>query len=123
MPDARSIIMVAMNYYTDTDEGPGMPPHEPDRAIFARYARGDDYHDVMIARLKELEIYLKLLAPEGTNSKVYVDTGPLLEREVAQRGLPGPAEQHLRRVRGAAFGIEAPKRCRNALLKHARLIG
>src|SRR5579871_6643688 len=40
LPDARSIIVVGMNYYADAKEGPGAPP-DPDRAVFARYARGD----------------------------------------------------------------------------------
>jgi epoxyqueuosine reductase len=77
-------VVVAMNYYTDEDEGPGTPPPDPDHAIFARYARGDDYHDVMTTRLRQLLAYLQELAPE-TAGRVYVDTGPLLEREVARR--------------------------------------
>ncbi len=86
LPDARSIIVVGMNYYADAEEGPGMPAEvEPDRAIFARYARGDDYHDVMTARLRELLACLKAAAGEGAEGRVYVDTGPLLEREVARR--------------------------------------
>src|SRR5579884_830067 len=43
LPDARSILVVGMNYYTDVEEGPGTPPADPERALFARYARGDDY--------------------------------------------------------------------------------
>lgn len=84
LPNARSIIVVGMNYASA--EGAGTPTDmEPDRAIFARYARGDDYHDVMTPRLRELLAYLKELAGEGAEGRVYVDTGPLLEREVAQR--------------------------------------
>ncbi len=84
LPNARSIIVVGMNY--SSADGAGTPTDiEPDRAIFARYARGDDYHDIMTPRLRELLAYLKELAGEGTEGRVYVDTGPLLEREVAQR--------------------------------------
>lgn len=85
LPDARSIIVVGMNYYTDAEEGPGTPAPDPDRAVFARYARGDDYHDVMTARLRELLAFLQEEAGEGATGRVYVDAGPLLEREVARR--------------------------------------
>jgi epoxyqueuosine reductase len=85
LPEAKSIIVVGMNYYADTEEGPGTPRSEVEEGLFARYARGDDYHDVMTARLRELLDFLKAEAGEGTEGRVYVDTGPLLEREVAQR--------------------------------------
>ncbi len=85
LPDARSIIVVGLNYYADAEEGPGTPPPDPDRAIFARYARGDDYHDVMTARLRELLRFLQAQAGPGAEGRVYVDAGPVLEREVAQR--------------------------------------
>ncbi|MCW3098634.1 MAG: putative iron-sulfur cluster binding protein [Chthonomonadaceae bacterium] len=85
VPDARSIIVVGMNYYADAEEGPGTPPPDPDRALFARYARGDDYHDVMTARLRELLCFLQAQAGPEAAGRVYVDAGPVLEREVAQR--------------------------------------
>lgn len=85
LPDAKSIIVVGMNYYADAEEGPGTPESDPERGIFARYARGDDYHDVMTARLRTLLEYLKTEAGEGAEGRVYVDTGPVLEREVAQK--------------------------------------
>ncbi len=84
LPNAQSIIVVGMNYMGA--DGAGTPENlDPDAAIFARYARGDDYHDIMTPRLRELLAYLKELAGEETTGRVYVDTGPLLEREVAQR--------------------------------------
>jgi epoxyqueuosine reductase len=126
LPDARSIIVVGMNYYTRSEErgtrnegghsgeggrkrgsegtssswgdghgalpvadDPQLPtPHSllPHReAVFARYARGDDYHNVMTPRLKQLLAYIKELAGPETEGRVYVDTGPILEREVARR--------------------------------------
>jgi epoxyqueuosine reductase len=85
LPEARSIIVVGMNYYTDTEEGPGTPTEDPEHAIFARYARGEDYHDVMTARLRILLDYLKAEAGPAAEGRVYVDAGPVLEREVAQR--------------------------------------
>jgi epoxyqueuosine reductase len=85
VPGAQSIIVVGMNYYADAEEGPGTPPPDADRAIFARYARGDDYHDVMTGRLRELLAFLQSHAGLGAEGRVYVDAGPVLEREVARR--------------------------------------
>ncbi len=86
LPDARSIVVVGMNYYADAEEGPGTPAEiDPERAVFARYARGDDYHDVMTARLRDLLAFLKAESGAGAEGRVYVDAGPILEREVAQR--------------------------------------
>ena len=85
LPGAKSIIVVGMNYYADSEQGPGTSPPDPDRAVFARYARGDDYHDVMTARLRELLRFLQAQAGPEAEGRVYVDAGPLLEREVARR--------------------------------------
>jgi len=88
LPDAKSILVVGMNYYT-RDPDPTVDGDnsvdQKDRAIFARYARGDDYHDVMTARLRTLLAMLKEQAGEGADGRVYVDAGPVLEREVARR--------------------------------------
>jgi epoxyqueuosine reductase len=80
LPGAKSIVVAAMNYYTESDAD----TDDPDRALFARYARNDDYHDVMTPRLRELLAFIKEREPSA-EGKVYVDTGPILEREVAQR--------------------------------------
>ncbi len=85
LPDARSIIVVGMTYYSDAEEGPGTPATKEGQGIIARYARGDDYHDIMTARLKELLAFLQGQAGAGIEGRVYVDTGPVLEREVARR--------------------------------------
>ena len=85
LPGAQSIIVVGMNYYTDTMEGPGTPVLDPERGIFARYARGDDYHEVMSDRLKALWLDISALLNTNASAKIYVDTGPILEREVARR--------------------------------------
>lgn len=84
LPEARSIIVVGINY--SNDENPGTPSDtDSDTAIFARYARGDDYHDVITPRLRELLRFIQELGGAEVTGKVYVDTGPLLEREVARR--------------------------------------
>ena len=69
---ARSVIVLAMNYWQGD-----APPSE---ARFARYAWGDDYHDLIEARLRELDAWLVSL---GGRQRYYVDTGPVLERDFA----------------------------------------
>jgi epoxyqueuosine reductase len=51
----------------------------------ARYARGDDYHDVIVARLRELHRWLDGAVGAPVAGRAYVDTGPLLERDLARR--------------------------------------
>jgi len=60
----------------------------------ARYARYRDYHDVLGERLKQLAEFVNKLGGEGTRSLWYVDTGPLLERELAQRAGLGFIGKH-----------------------------
>lgn len=58
----------------------------------ARYAVGDDYHDVMMRRLRRLGDRIESAFP-GCRSRSYVDTGPILERELGQRaGLGSPGK-------------------------------
>ena len=82
---AKSLIVVGMNYYADAEEGAGTPKADAERGIFARYARGDDYHDVMKARLAVLLETLKAEYGGEIEGRVFVDTAPILEREVARR--------------------------------------
>lgn len=70
---ARSVIVVALNYWHG-----GAPPANGGRV--ARYAWGDDYHDVMLTRLRQLDALLQTC---GGVQKCYVDTGPILERDYA----------------------------------------
>jgi len=51
----------------------------------ARYARGDDYHDIITNRLNELHEWLVSEVGRPIRGKAYVDTGPILERELARR--------------------------------------
>ena len=71
---AISAIVVAMNYGGRERTGP-----------VARYARGDDYHDVMLERLRTLQAWLGEDLGRPISGKAYVDTGPLLERDLARR--------------------------------------
>jgi epoxyqueuosine reductase len=62
--------------------------------LIARYARYKDYHDVLGERLKQLARYVNELGESGTRSLGYVDTGPLLERDLAQRAGLGFIGKH-----------------------------
>jgi epoxyqueuosine reductase len=84
VPGAKSAVVVARGYFTAEPEGEVEPSHDPMRAVFARYARNDDYHELLKERLIELQNWIdQELLPVG--GRAYVDTGPVLERELAQR--------------------------------------
>src|SRR5690348_13220006 len=70
----RSAIVVAMSYGGREPSGP-----------VARYARGDDYHDVLDAKLRELHAWIASALGREVRGRAYVDTGPLLERDLARR--------------------------------------
>jgi epoxyqueuosine reductase len=76
----------------------------------ARYARGDDYHDVMESRLRELHSRLASAAGHDVRGKAYVDTGPLLERDLARRaglGWFGKNTNLVNPTRGSFFFLGA----------------
>ncbi|MCH7564171.1 MAG: tRNA epoxyqueuosine(34) reductase QueG [Gemmatimonadetes bacterium] len=79
---ARSVVVVADQY---SQEDPPGVPDDPSRAVIARYARGDDYHEVMKRRLEELLTWIQDDVREPVAGRVYIDTGPILERELASR--------------------------------------
>jgi epoxyqueuosine reductase len=66
----------------------------PTTGIVARYARFDDYHDILGERLKLLTEFVNQLGGTETRSLWYVDTGPLLERDLAQRAGIGFVGKH-----------------------------
>jgi epoxyqueuosine reductase len=74
LPGTTHAIVVALDYGGKEPSGP-----------VARYARGDDYHDVMDAMLRELHRRVASDAGREVLGKPYVDTGPLLERDLARR--------------------------------------
>jgi len=75
-PWARSVLCVGLQYDTPRSYSTEAPP---DRGWIARYAWGDDYHDVMKAMLDRLVERLAAEAGPFT-SRTYVDTGPIVER-------------------------------------------
>ncbi|MEP7384503.1 MAG: QueG-associated DUF1730 domain-containing protein, partial [Gemmatimonadota bacterium] len=74
LPGAISAIVVGMNYGGRESTGP-----------IARYARGDDYHDVMRTRLRQLHGMLSERVGAEVPGRPYVDTAPILERDLARR--------------------------------------
>jgi epoxyqueuosine reductase len=74
VPGATSAIVVGMDYGGRSPSGP-----------VARYARGYDYHDVMRDKLEELHDWLESELGRAVKGKPYVDTGPILERDLARR--------------------------------------
>jgi len=86
---ARSIVSLAVGYHRGQ-----APEARPMDGVIARYARSRDYHDVLCAPLKALTNFINEQGGEGTRSLWYVDTGPLLEREYAQRAGIGFVGKH-----------------------------
>ncbi|MEK9138476.1 MAG: tRNA epoxyqueuosine(34) reductase QueG [Bacteroidota bacterium] len=85
---AKSVICVAENYYTPTQ-------HSTDPAVgkISRYAWGDDYHDILIDRLKQLWSWMQTEFP-GVGGRYYVDTGPAMDKVWAQRAGIGWIAKH-----------------------------
>ncbi len=89
--DARSILVVADVYCSRSDNQD--PPIEPGQGKVARYARGKDYHKQMKKRLMALADELREAHPQAA-FKVFVDTAPVPERELAQRAGIGWVGKH-----------------------------
>ncbi len=88
LSSARSIISLAVDYTRKADSP------APEEGFIARYARFADYHHVLGQRLRELTAFVNELGGAGTRSLWYVDTGPLLERALAQRAGVGFVGKH-----------------------------
>ncbi len=78
-PDVRSVIMLGMNY--GPDEDPLAILKRKDRAAISTYAKGDDYHELIKARLKEIARWL--VENAGGEVKVFVDTAAVMEKPLA----------------------------------------
>jgi epoxyqueuosine reductase len=82
VPSARTVIVTATVY--NTDRPYSVECSDPSRAQIARYAWGDDYHDVIGVRLDALVEWMRTEAPEPFEARAYVDTGPVQERVYAR---------------------------------------
>jgi epoxyqueuosine reductase len=82
LPSAQSVIVTGTIYNTDVPYS--TESADPDRAQIARYAWGDDYHDVIGARLDALVAWMREESGQPFDALAYVDTGPVQERVYAQ---------------------------------------
>ncbi len=89
-PDVRSVIMLGMNY--GPDEDPLKILQERSRAAISVYAKGDDYHDLIKSRLKEIARWL--VANAGGDVKVFVDTAAVMEKPLAAKAGLGWQGKH-----------------------------
>jgi len=115
LPGARSVICLAASYAGEVEsresrvESPdsarpstlnslarrsGAKTAQPSTSLIARYARFTDYHDVLGGRLKQLTPFVNQLGGAETHSLWQVDTGPLPERDFAQRAGIGFIGKH-----------------------------
>jgi epoxyqueuosine reductase len=91
LPGARSVVVVAASYES--------PPRQAiasgrEPGVIARYARFADYHDVLAEPLRVLTEFIHQAGGPETRSLWYVDTGPVLERDLAQRAGLGFVGKH-----------------------------
>ena len=89
LPGAKSVICLAVSY--EAQHSTSRTPHFGE---IARYARFTDYHDVLREPLKSLAAFVNELGGEATRSLWYVDTGPVLERDLSQRAGIGFVGKH-----------------------------
>jgi epoxyqueuosine reductase len=80
LPGARTIVMLAIDH--GLGAGPASEPLAPGHGRLARYARGDDYHDLLRSRLNTLATWLEARVPGG-RARGVVDSAPLAERDFA----------------------------------------
>lgn len=108
LPNTRSVVVVAYNYYhpdpplsanlanhSENNNNTESAEHSPnnDYGKLSRYARGDDYHDVIPPKLRSLAEIITSLVPEA-ETKVYTDTGAILEKQWAVRAGIGWQGKH-----------------------------
>lgn len=86
-PGAKSVIVTGLNYYSEKEQGGGGIP------VISRYAYGENYHDVIIAKLTRLLDYITTISPEA-EGKAFVDTAPLLEKAWAHEAGLGWQGRH-----------------------------
>lgn len=96
LPDVRSVVVLGVNY---SPEESGTQPDSPTLSqgpvgVVARYARHTDYHDILARPMADLAAWLDSEVGIGSRSLFYVDTGPILERDLAQRAGIGFIGKH-----------------------------
>jgi len=110
LPGVKSVMVLAASYAqhhacgvmrekkqlsaTNAAHASHLTPHASQSGIVARYAQFADYHDVLGEKLKQLAAFADELGGANSRSLWYVDTGPVLERDLAQRAGLGFAGKH-----------------------------
>ncbi len=89
-PEARSAVVLGLNYGPEADPLEGLALR--DRGLISVYARGEDYHDIIKGRLKQLGGWMA--SRTGAGLKVFVDTAPLMEKPLAQQAGLGWQGKH-----------------------------
>lgn len=87
VPGARSVVSLAFNYHNPERQT------DPDAPRISQYAFGEDYHHVLRTRLKQLLAWIRETYGE-VNGRVFVDSGPVLERDWARRAGLGWVGRH-----------------------------
>jgi epoxyqueuosine reductase len=93
LPEARSIISLAMSYLTEAPAEIPMSATDRPQGRISRYAWGDDYHDIIKPRLEQFARWLRDYARQmysetggdEVETRLFVDTGRMVDRAVAQR--------------------------------------
>ena len=88
LPECKSILVLATPYPSPAGRGMSEGQGEGENTItgnIASYARGIDYHDILPARMKELVQFIEGQVGGPVKNRWYTDTGPILERDLAQR--------------------------------------
>ncbi len=88
---AKSVITLAVSYQTENQQS---KIGNRKSGLVARYAQFKDYHDVIGEKLKALSEFVNETGGADTRSLWYVDTGPILERDLAQRAGIGFVGKH-----------------------------
>lgn len=96
LPDVRSVVVLGINYAPEESAPQLDSPSLPRRplGVVARYARHTDYHDILAKPMAGLAAWLDSEGGMGSRSLCYVDTGPVLERDLAQRAGIGFIGKH-----------------------------
>lgn len=95
--EAKSVVVLALNYFQGTPQ-PGAKNYR-----IARYAWNEDYHDLIVKKLKAMDAWM---SEQGGSQRYYVDTGPVLERDFASEaglGWGGKSTMQIHRKLGTWF--------------------
>ena len=82
LPGCRSILVLGIAYAPPSKS---VPEHGPPLGRIAAYAQGQDYHDLLKPLLESLVAFIEKESGTGVVNRWYTDTGPVLERDLAQR--------------------------------------